>query len=74
MAKNDISEDRLRAIKNEIKMSLILNQEDLQPIMDENLARYMGTFIPSIGSGWDINLNEVYPIIQNNQAWPSQIQ
>ena len=46
-------------------MAQKLNEEELQPIINESLQRYIGEFIPAIGRGWDINLNEVYPIIQN---------
>lgn len=60
-----ISDDRLLSIKNELSMSIALNEEELQPILNENLRRYIGDFIPEIGTGWSINLNEIYPIIQN---------
>lgn len=33
--------------------------------MRDSLSRYMGTYIPAMGQDWDIVLNELYPIIQN---------
>ncbi len=61
-----IPEERLESIKNELKISQLLVKDQLGPILDENLRRYMGDFIPAMGTGWDVNLNEVYPIVQNN--------
>ncbi len=61
-----IPEERLESIKNELRISQLLVKEDLGPILRENLRRYMGQYVPEIGTGWDINLNEVYPIVQNN--------
>ena len=39
-------------------------EEELQPIMQESLERYIGSYVPEIGVDWDIILNEIYPIIQ----------
>lgn len=61
-----ITKDKLLALRNEILMAEKINEEELEPIMVESLARYTGTFIPRFGIDWDIVLNEVYPIIQNN--------
>jgi hypothetical protein len=61
-----ISKDRLLTLKNEIKMAEMINREELEPIIQESLQRYMGTFVPDFGANWDIMLNEVYPIVQNN--------
>jgi len=61
-----LSQERITALKNEIRMAELLNKEKLEPIMQESLGRYIGNFTPQIGRGWDIVLNEVYPIIQNN--------
>ena len=61
-----LSKEHITALKNEIVMAQTLNREELEPIMRENIQRYMGTHIPSFGVDWDIVLNEVYPIIQNN--------
>lgn len=59
-----ISQSRLFALKNEIKMSEAINREELQPLMQECLHRYIGDWIPDYGAGWDIVLNEIYPVIQ----------
>lgn len=60
-----ISKDRLIALKNEILMAEAINRQELEPIMIESLQRYIGNFVPPIGVDWDIVLNELYPIIQN---------
>lgn len=60
-----ISDDRLQALKNEIIMSEAINREELEPVMLGNLKRYIGNYLPPIGTDWDIVLNELYPIIQN---------
>lgn len=60
------SKDRLFGLRNEMVMSRKLVEKRLQPIMKEALERYLGRFIPNFGADWDIVLNEVYPIIQNN--------
>lgn len=62
----NISKERLVALKNEIKMAEALNEEELQPVLTNALSRYIGDYVPPFGKGWDIVLNEVYPIIQNN--------
>jgi hypothetical protein len=61
-----LSPDRIESLKNEIEMSEALNEQELQPTLQESIERYTGVHIPSIGMGWDIILNEVYPIIQSN--------
>lgn len=66
MPEEKLSKDRLNALKNEIKMAEVLNREELEPILQEALQRYIGDFIPEFGQDWDIVLNEVYPIVQNN--------
>lgn len=62
----NIKEERLRALKNEIKMSEELIKQELEPIVSESVARYTGQFVPIFGGDWDIVLNEVYPVIQYN--------
>ena len=57
---------KLIALKNEVKMAEVLNNEELLPIVYESLHRYMGDYTPPTGGGWDIMLNEVYPIVQAN--------
>ena len=61
-----LSVDRIKNLKSEIQMSLALNREELEPILQENIQRYLGNYVPAFGNDWDIVLNEVYPIIQNN--------
>ena len=63
-----IDKDRLVALRNEILMSKKLIEEEIQPIVRESVERYLGEFLPIFGVDWDIVLNEVYPIIQNNLA------
>lgn len=62
----DLDKDRIKALRGEIKMANKLNEEELLPILTENVERYTGKYVPSIGMNWDIVLNEIYPIIQNN--------
>jgi hypothetical protein len=61
-----LTSDRIKALKSEIAMSSALNREELEPILQENIQRYIGSYIPAYGNDWDIILNEVYPIVQNN--------
>lgn len=56
--------ERLVALKNEITMAEKVNEEELQPIISENIERYTGIHVPFIGRDWDIVLNEIYPIVQ----------
>lgn len=61
-----LSQERIDQLKDEIKMAEAMNAEELQPIVIESIKRYTGDFTPPFGMDWDIVLNEVYPIIQNN--------
>jgi len=61
-----ISQDRLEKLMNEIQMSEAFNEEELQPIIDENIRRYTNQFIPNIGRNWSVIINEFYPIVQFN--------
>jgi len=61
-----ISKDRLKALHSEIKLSRKFTDEEIQPIMEEALSRYMGKFTPLFGQDWDVVLNEVYPIVQHH--------
>jgi len=56
----------LKRLHNEIKLSEKRNEAELLPILQENIARYTGKFIPNVGVDWDIVLNEVFPIVQFN--------
>lgn len=60
-----ISKDRLEALRNEIIIAEKINEQDLKPIMQDSIQRYVGNYVPAIGTNWDIILNELYPIIQN---------
>jgi hypothetical protein len=66
MADVEISNLDLVRIKQEIKMSEKYLEQELTPIIQENLERYTGHFIPGMAQDWDIVLNEFYPIIQYN--------
>lgn len=61
-----LSKSELFELKNQIIMAETINREELQPVMTENLERYMGKHFPKYGYNWDILLNEVYPIVQTN--------
>lgn len=60
-----LSKERLQALKNEIIIAERINKQELEPIMKDSIQRYIGNYIPPMGSDWDIILNELYPIIQN---------
>ena len=66
MPTDKLSDEQLNVLKNELKMAEAINKEEVTPILVENIRRYIGDFVPSLGVSWDIQLNEVYPIIQNN--------
>lgn len=59
------SEDQLNRLKNELVMAEKLNEEKILPQMLQAIQRYTGKHIPFIAQDWDIVLNEIYPIIQN---------
>ena len=61
-----LSQDRIKALKSEIAMATALNREELEPVLQENLQRYIGSYVPAFGNDWDIVLGEIYPIVQNN--------
>lgn len=62
---NKISQDRLKFIYDEIEMAEQVNKNLLEPKIVEGLRRYLGDFVPTVGTDWDIVLNELYPIVQN---------
>ena len=62
----NLSQERIKALKSEIAMATALNREELEPVLQENIQRYIGSYVPAFGNDWDIILNEVYPIVQNN--------
>jgi DNA polymerase IIIc chi subunit len=59
-----LTEKRIKALKSEIAMAKAVNKEELTPILQENIQRYIGNYIPAFGIDWDVVLNEVYPIVQ----------
>lgn len=64
--KKGLSDERIFTLKNEILLSKKLIEYQVLPQMKEAIQRYTGVHIPEQGADWDIVLNEVYPIIQNN--------
>jgi len=66
LAKLKLSDERLFALRNEIVMAEKYIEEELEPIVAENVQRYTGRHVSSLGAAWDIVLNEIYPVIQNN--------
>jgi len=60
-----LSQERIDDIIDEISMAEAINEQELKHILEESIARYTGRHIPVIGNGWDIILNEIYPVIQN---------
>lgn len=65
MSKPSLPQERIDDLLDEISMSEAINEHELKPSLEESIARYTGRHIPIIGQGWDIILNEVFPIIQN---------
>jgi len=65
MAKT-LDRDLLVRLHNEISLAEKRNESELLPVILDNIARYTGSHIPTVGADWDIVLNEVYPIVQFN--------
>lgn len=65
MGKDD-KDSTLANLHSEIKLAEKRNEKYLNPILEENMKRYVGDHLPDIGIDWSIYLNEVYPIIQFN--------
>lgn len=61
-----LSNTRIQNLMSEIKMAEAFNKEEIEPIAREAIERYCGDYVPAFGADWDIVLNEIYPIIQNN--------
>ena len=66
MADAKLAQDRLMQLRNEVIMCEATNKEELSPILEEGLQRYVGKYISAYSREWDLALNEIYPIIQNN--------
>ena len=60
-----LTKQQLHRIKNELIMAEKVNEDRLLPQMIEALRRYTGKHIPTIAYDWDIVLNEIYTIVQN---------
>jgi hypothetical protein len=63
---NKPSQKQIDEVMEGIHMSEAINDRELEPIINESISRYTNNYIPAIGSDWDIVVNEIYPIIQNN--------
>lgn len=61
-----ISEDKLKILKEEILVSDRFNCQELLPLMQDSLSRYIGTHVPAFATDWTVVLNEIYPVVQNN--------
>jgi len=66
MADLKLSDEQYLKLKMEIKMSEKFVEQELVPVIQENLERYTGHFIPGMAQDWDVILNEFYPILQYN--------
>lgn len=66
MSNETLSKEQISTLRNEITMSKKFIEEEIEPIIRESVNRYTGHFLPRVGVDWDIVLNEVYPVIQNN--------
>jgi len=66
MPKDKLSDNRISDLFSEIKMAEAFNEQEIKPKFVEGVERYTGRHIPKFGGDWDIILNEVFPIIQNN--------
>lgn len=67
MSDSTVPKDTLTRLRQELKLSFKLNQQELEPKMRTALHRYTGRFTPETSSvyQWDVILNEVYPVVQN---------
>jgi hypothetical protein len=66
MAEAKYTQDELFKIRQEIQLSEKVLESDLKPIIQENLERYTGFFIPPQAVNWDVIINEFYAIGQYN--------
>jgi len=63
---DSIPKDTIRRIRQEVVLAEKLNQNELEPIVRENLNRYCSRHAPENASvqDYDLILNEIYPIVQ----------
>ncbi len=66
MAEEKLDHEQLLRLKMEVKMSEKYLEQEMVPVIQENLERYTGHYIPAMAQDWDVILNEFYPIIQYN--------
>lgn len=68
MPDTKLSDKDFLRLKNQIIMAEKVNETKLLPQAQEALRRYTSNFIPDNAHDWDIVLNEIYPIIQQELA------
>lgn len=66
MPNTKLSDKRIKDLMSEVKMAEAFNDCEIKPKLIESIERYTGKHIPHFGYDWDIILNEVYPVVQNN--------
>lgn len=66
MADLKLTDEETLRLSMEIKMREKYIEQELTPVIQENLERYTGHYIPGMAQDWDIILNEFYPIVQYN--------
>jgi hypothetical protein len=67
MADLKYKEDDLLKIREEVKMSEKLIECELKPLVQRNLEKYTGFYVPDqIVDNYDVIINEYYPIVQYN--------
>lgn len=66
MAEEKLTKEEFARLTQEIRMSEKYLEQELTPVIQENLERYTGHYIPGMAVDWDIVLNEFYPIVQYN--------
>ena len=54
MAEATLDNEQIIRLKMEIKMSEAYLQQELTPVIQENLERYTGHFIPPMAQDWDV--------------------
>lgn len=66
MAEAKWNENQLLKIREEVRMSEKLIECELKPIIQRNLEKYTGNYIPDKLTDPDVVINEYYPIVQYN--------
>ena len=66
MAEPKYNDNQLLKITEEVKMSEKLIELELKPLIQRNLEKYTGFYIPPQAVDWDVIINEYYPIVQYN--------